>query len=162
MPLRIRDIVQPDYPVVAEVLELSGLADGMFYDPEGLEVLVAELDGSVVGVAEFQRHCDFGHDEGREAYPGKQTFIWTMAVTPAARRSGAGRALLGEIARRTQDSGLTFLALVPQDGDNAAGRQAFFHACGLRLYGPGGPGAAWGCPVSEFLAAKSATSAEGR
>ncbi|MFI9060201.1 GNAT family N-acetyltransferase [Streptomyces anulatus] len=97
MPL-IRDLVQADYSVVEELLYSNYLGDGRFYDPEGLDVVVAERRGSVVGVAEFQLHCDFGHDEGREAHPGEQTFVLTMAVAHAARRGGAGRALLAEIA----------------------------------------------------------------
>ncbi|SEQ97911.1 hypothetical protein SAMN05216481_12331 [Streptomyces radiopugnans] len=58
-----------------------------------------------------------------------------MAVAHTDRRSGVGRALLTEIARRTQEAGHTFLALVPQDGADAADRQAFFRACGLKLDG---------------------------
>ncbi|MEV5517457.1 hypothetical protein AB0L50_31890 [Streptomyces flaveolus] len=53
-----------------------------------------------------------------------------MAVAHAARRGGVGRALLAEIARRAQEAGHTFPALVPQDGGDAADRQAFFQACG--------------------------------
>ena len=60
-----------------------------------------------------------------------------------------------EIARRAQKAGDTFLALVPLDGADAADRQAFFQACGFTLYGPAGPGAAWGCPVSEMLIVQS-------
>ncbi|MGW2207471.1 N-acetyltransferase family protein [Streptomyces sp. NPDC001774] len=162
MPL-IRDIVQADYSVVEELLYSNHLGDGGFYDPEleGLDVVVAELHGCVVGVAEFQLHCDFGHDEGREAHPGVQTFISTMAVAHTDRRGGVGRALLTEIARRSQEAGHTFLALVPQDGADAVGRQAFFQACGFTLYGPAGPGAAWGCPVSEILAVKGTADAAG-
>lgn len=150
MPL-IRDIAQADYSVVEELLYSNDLGGGRSYYPEGLDVIVAELHGSVVGVAEFQLHCDFGHDEGREAHPGEQTFVSTMAVADTDRRSGVGRALLTEIARRAQEAGHTFLALAPQDGDDAASRQAFFQACGLTLYGPDRPGAAWGCPVSKIL-----------
>ncbi|WP_200309334.1 GNAT family N-acetyltransferase [Streptomyces adelaidensis] len=151
MPL-IRDIAQADYLVVAELLHSNDLEGDRFYDPEGLDVIVAELHGSIVGVAEFRLHCDFGHDEGREAHPGEQTFVLTMAVADTNRRTGVGRALITEIARRGQGVGDTFLALVPQDGDDAARRQAFFHACGLTLYGYDRPGAAWGCPVSHILA----------
>ncbi|MFI9564301.1 acetyl-CoA sensor PanZ family protein [Streptomyces rishiriensis] len=74
-----------------------------------------------------------------------------MAVADTDRRSGVGRALLTEIARRTQQAGHTFLALAPQDGDDAASRQRFFQACGLTRYGPDRLGAAWGCPVSKIL-----------
>ncbi|MEU1090920.1 GNAT family N-acetyltransferase [Streptomyces sp. NPDC005892] len=160
MPL-IRDIAQADYSVVEELLYSNHLGDGRFYDPEGLDVVVAELRGRVVGVAEFQLHCDFGHGEGRETHPGEQTFILTMAVAHTERRGGVGRALLTEIARRAQAAGHTFLALVPQDGADAADRQAFFGACGLTLYGPAGPGAAWGCPVSDILAVKGTADAAG-
>jgi GNAT superfamily N-acetyltransferase len=139
--LLIRDIAPADYPVVEELLYSTGLGDGMSYDLAGLDVVLAELHGRLVGIAEFELHCDFGHDEGRrEAYPGEQTFIYTMAVDPTDRRGGVGRALLTEIARRAQEVGDTFLALVPQEGADAASRQAFFQACGLTLYGPAGPG----------------------
>ncbi|MDX2291811.1 MULTISPECIES: GNAT family N-acetyltransferase [Streptomyces] len=160
MPL-IRDIAPDDYPVVEELLNSTDLGDGMSYEPGGLDVVVAELQGHLVGVAEFELHCDFGHDEGREAHPREQTFIYTMAVAPTDRRGGVGQALLPEIALRAQEAGDTFLALVPQDGAEEAGRQAFFQACGLTLYGPDRPGAAWGCPVSEILAVKGTADAAG-
>ncbi|NEC92310.1 GNAT family N-acetyltransferase [Streptomyces sp. SID12501] len=152
MPL-IRDISRADYTVVEELLHSNDLGDDRFYNPDGLDVVVAELHGSVVGGAEFHLHHDFGHDEGRETHPGEQTFVLAMAVADTDRRSGVGRALLTEIARRTQEADDTFLALVPQDGDDdeAASRQAFFQACGLTRYGPDRPGAAWGCPVSKIL-----------
>ncbi|MEU3862494.1 GNAT family N-acetyltransferase [Streptomyces sp. NPDC028722] len=157
MPL-IRDITQADYSMVEELLYANDLGNGRFYNPEGIDVIVAELHGSVVGVAEFKLLCDFGHDEGREAHPGEQTFILTMAVADTTRRSGVGRALLIEIARRSQEAGNTFLALVPQEGEDATSRQAFFKACGLTLYGPDTPGAAWGCPLSRILNAEATSS----
>ncbi|MFI8516031.1 GNAT family N-acetyltransferase [Streptomyces sp. NPDC085460] len=160
MPL-IRDIAPADYPVVEDLLYVTDLEVVGSYDPGGLDVVVAELQGRLVGVAEFELHLDFGHAEGREAHPGEQTFIYTVAVAPTDRRGGVGRALLAEVARRAQEAGDTFLALVPQDGDEEAGRQAFFQACGLTLYGPAGPGAAWGCPVSEVLALRGTADAAG-
>ncbi|MFG6301218.1 GNAT family N-acetyltransferase [Streptomyces rochei] len=160
MPL-IRDIAPADYPVVEELLYATDLEVVGSYDTGGLDVVVAELQGRLVGVAEFELHRDFGHDEGQEAHPGEQTFIYTVAVAPTDRRGGVGRALVGEIARRAQEAGDTFLALVPQDGAEEAGRQAFFRACGLTLYGPDRPGAAWGCPVSEVLAVNDTADAAG-
>nr|WP_155069216.1 GNAT family N-acetyltransferase [Streptomyces taklimakanensis] len=77
----------------------------------------------------------------------------TLAVADADRRSGVGRTLLTEVARRAREAGHAFLVPVPQDGGDAAGRLAFFRACGLKPYGPDQPGAAWGCPVSGILAA---------
>ncbi|MEU6708578.1 GNAT family N-acetyltransferase [Streptomyces wuyuanensis] len=154
MPL-IRNFAETDCNVVEELLYLNDLGDGKAYYPGDLDVIVAELCGSVVGVAEFRLDHDFGHDEGREAHPGEQAFVLTMTVSHSDRRSGVGRALLTEIAHRAQEAGLTFLALVPQDGEGEGDRQAFFQACGLTRYGPDSPGAAWGCPVSKVLAANA-------
>jgi hypothetical protein len=89
MPL-IRDVAQSDYSIVEELLYSNDLGNGRYYEPAGIDVIVAELHGSVVGVAEFKLHDDFGHDEGREAHPGEQTFVLTMAVADTARRNGVG------------------------------------------------------------------------
>ncbi|MFI6063438.1 GNAT family N-acetyltransferase [Streptomyces sp. NPDC051286] len=161
MPL-IRDITPADCSVVEELLDSNDLGVCGFYNSEGLDVVVAELHESVIGIAEFRLDYDFGRDEGRPAHPGEQAWILTMAVADAHRRHGVGRALVTEIARRAQDAGRTFLALVPQDGDDAADRETFFQACGLAPIEPDGPGAAWGCPVSEILTARGAASVEGR
>jgi Acetyltransferase (GNAT) family. len=159
MPL-IRDIAEADCVGVEELLYSNDLGDGRSYYPGDLDVIVAELCGSVVGVAEFRLDYDFGHDEGRETHAGEQAFVLTLAVADADRRSGVGRALLIEVARRAHEAGHTFLALVPQDGDDSASRLAFFRACGLKPYGPDQPGAAWGCPVSKILAASVAGTEE--
>lgn len=160
--LLIHDITRADYPVVEELLDSNDLGVGGAYSPEGQEVVVAELHGSVVGVAEFQLDCDFGRDEGRPAHPREQAWILTMAVADAHRRHGVGRALVTEIARRAQDAGRTFLALVLQDGDDEADRRTFFRACGLVPIEPAGLGAAWGCPVAQILAAESVATTQGR
>ncbi|MGW6883191.1 GNAT family N-acetyltransferase [Streptomyces goshikiensis] len=158
--LLIREITQADYPVVEELLNSNVLGGGS-YTPEGQEVVVAELHGSVVGIAEFQLDCDFGRDEGRPGHSGEQAWILTMAVAVTHRRHGVGRTLITEIARRAQDAGRTFLALVPQDGDQETDRRAFFWACGLVPIEPDGPGAAWGSPVAQFLASEGAATTQG-
>ncbi|GAA2678302.1 hypothetical protein GCM10010400_46910 [Streptomyces aculeolatus] len=155
--LLIRDIVRADYPVVEELLDANSLTPGGPYDPEDLDVIVAELGGAVVGVAEFQLACDFGRDDGRPAHPGKQAWILTMAVAFAHHDRGVGRALVTEVARRAQNTGRTFLALVPQDGGGAADREAFFHSVGLAPIEPAAPGRAWGCPLARILASGRAT-----
>ncbi|WP_328655554.1 GNAT family N-acetyltransferase [Streptomyces sp. NBC_00334] len=160
--LLIRDVTRDDYLVVKKLLDSNDLGVGGAYYPEGQEVIVADLDGSVVGIAEFQFDCDFGRDEGRLAHPGGQAWILTMAVAEARRRRGVGRALVTEIARRARDAGHTFLALVPQEGDDAADRGTFFQACGLAPIEPDGPGAAWGCPVAQILAGGGAAPVRGR
>ncbi|OMI84620.1 hypothetical protein BSZ07_37670 [Streptomyces sp. M1013] len=151
--LLIRDITWSDYQAVGELLDSNGLGIGGAYSPEGLHVIVAELHESVIAAAEFQLDCDFGRAEGRPDHPGEQAWILTMAVADTHRRHGVGRTLITEIARRAQQAGHTFLALTPQDGEDAAGRGTFFRACGLAPIEPGASGAAWGCPVGQILAA---------
>ncbi|MGW2027642.1 GNAT family N-acetyltransferase [Streptomyces decoyicus] len=160
--LLIRDITRADYPVVEELLDSNGLRVGGAYSPAGQEVVVAALHGSVVGVAEFQLDCDFDRDEGRPGHPGEQAWILTMTVADAHRPHRIGRALVTEIARRAQDADRTLLALVPQDGDDEADRRTFFRACGLIPIEPDGPGAAWGCPVAQTLAAEGVATTQGR
>ncbi|MGW1931251.1 N-acetyltransferase family protein [Streptomyces sp. NPDC001919] len=107
----IRDIAPADYPMVEELLYLTDLEVVGSYDPGGLDVIVAEFQGRLVGVAEFELHRDFGHEEGREAHPDEQTFIHTVAVAPTDRRGGVGQALLTEIARRAQVQSLGFVSV---------------------------------------------------
>ncbi|REK84468.1 hypothetical protein DY245_43245 [Streptomyces inhibens] len=98
----------------------------------------------------------------RHGHPGEQAWILTMAGADAHRRHRVGHALVTEIARRAQDAGRAFLALVPQGGDDEADRRTFFRACGLVPIEPDGPGAAWGCPVAQTLAAEGVATTQGR
>ncbi|MFF3431485.1 GNAT family N-acetyltransferase [Streptomyces sp. NPDC002602] len=150
--LLIRDLAQADYPVVEGLLDAEDLAVPGVYDPEGIEVIVALVDGVVGGVAEFRLDYDFGRDDVRPGHTGPQAWVLTMAVAAGQRRLGLGRALVTEIARRAQDASRTYLALVPQDGDDEPDRQKFFAACGLVPIEPEQPGRAWGRPVAEILA----------
>ncbi|MFE2640570.1 hypothetical protein ACFXKS_35050 [Streptomyces scopuliridis] len=86
-----RDIASADYPVVEELLDSNDLGVGKAYNLEGVDVIVADFHGSVVGVAEFQLDCDFGRDKGRPNHPGEPAWILTMAVADAHRRHGVGR-----------------------------------------------------------------------
>ncbi|MFH8894694.1 GNAT family N-acetyltransferase [Streptomyces sp. NPDC017949] len=150
--LLIRDLAQADYPVVEDLLDAADLAVPAAYDPEGLEVIVAQVDGILSGVAEFRLDYDFGRDGARPGHTGPQAWVLTMAVAADQRRRGLGRALVTEIARRAQNAGRTYLALIPQDGDDEPDRQTFFAACGLTPIEPEQPGRAWGRPVAEILA----------
>ncbi|MFC8350793.1 GNAT family N-acetyltransferase [Streptomyces sp. NPDC057280] len=146
----IRTMSEADHSVVAGLLASADLApDGGLYSTEGIDVLVADQDGEVVGVVEYDLHCDFGRDQGRAGHLGKQAWIYNIVV--AERRGELGRALLTGVAHRAQEAGRTFLALAPQDGNDALSRRAFFQACGLTLIEPETPGAAWGCPVTDVL-----------
>jgi GNAT superfamily N-acetyltransferase len=149
----IRNMAKSDYSMIMDLLVPQDLGTDP-YDAEGVDVIVADDCGQVVGVAEYNLNFDFGRPDGRAEHPGEQGWIFTIAVTAARRRSGLGQALLTEVARRAHAAGRTYLALVPQDGDDASGRRAFFRACGLALIEPDTPGAAWGASIAEILAAE--------
>lgn len=151
MPL-IRSVSRSDHPMIVRLLESEDLGPGGSYNADGMDVIVADRHGHVVGVVEYSLDCDFGRAQGRADHPGEQAWVYSIAIAAAHRHSGLGRALLAEVARRAQVTGRTFLALAPQEGDDAPGRLAFFQACGLTLIEPDTPGAAWGCPVSRILA----------
>ncbi|MFE4255350.1 GNAT family N-acetyltransferase [Streptomyces sp. NPDC056910] len=148
----IRRMSGADRSMTADLLASEGLgSDGDFFGADGIDVLVADNNGRVVGVVEYDLYCDFGREQGRAGHLGEQAWIYNIAVAASARRGGLGRALLTEVAQRAQEAGRTFLALVPQDGADVPGRRAFFQACGLTLIEPETPGAAWGCPVTDVL-----------
>lgn len=84
-----------DVPCPPETEIRAGLANR----PAGAELLVAEHDGALVGFAAFSA-----------IYPGPGLkpgfFLKEIYVAEAARGLGAGRALLGELARLALERGL--------------------------------------------------------
>ncbi|MFI7019944.1 GNAT family N-acetyltransferase [Streptomyces sp. NPDC050164] len=152
MPL-IRSASRSDHPMVLQLLEAEDLGPNGSYSADGVDVIVADRHGQVVGVAEYSLNCDFGRPQGRPDHPGEQAWIYSITVAHEQRRNGLGRALLAEVARRAQAAGRTVLAMTPQEGSDVPSRLAFFRACGLALIESNTPGAAWGCTVSGILAA---------
>ena len=68
------------------------LAEQMRHDPPFFECLIAEVDGEPVGIALF---C-----HSYSTWRGKRgLYLEDLYVTPTARRAGAGRALMSELAR---------------------------------------------------------------
>jgi GNAT superfamily N-acetyltransferase len=116
MPVAIRVARPGDYARVGELtlaayrgLEVDHLWGG--YDDEILdtqqradaaEVLVAEVDGRVVGSVTYV--ADSASPWSEWTHPGEAQFR-LLAVDPAARRSGAGRALIEACIDRARASG---------------------------------------------------------
>lgn len=102
--LRVRLCAEADHPALAGVMaEMQAhyrvpcppdaeIRAGLANRPAGTELLVAELDGAIVGFAAFSA-----------LYPGPGLrpgcFLKEIYVSEAARGLGAGKALLAELAR---------------------------------------------------------------
>jgi ribosomal protein S18 acetylase RimI-like enzyme len=97
----------PSFPDLADVTA-SFLADGG-------EFLVAEMRGSLVGMAGFKP------DDGGAA-------VLRVRVHPAVRRAGIGRALMDELERRARQAGITRLHL--DTADNQPEALAFYAGIG--------------------------------
>jgi GNAT superfamily N-acetyltransferase len=110
MPL-VRPCTESDHPALARLMgEMQAhyrvpcpsdaeIRDGLAGRPAGAELLVAEQGGALVGFAAFSA-----------IYPGPGLkagfFLKEIYVADAARGSGAGRALLAELARLALARGL--------------------------------------------------------
>jgi GNAT superfamily N-acetyltransferase len=81
----------------AEILERD-----VFGQDAYLGTLVAEHDGALAGYAFF-------HDAYESGYAQRGLYLCDLYVTPAARRSGVGRALVAAVAKRATEGGRTFL-----------------------------------------------------
>jgi GNAT superfamily N-acetyltransferase len=120
MPVVVRVAQPEDYERVGELtlaayrgLEVDHLWGG--YDDDILDtkaradaadVFVAELDGRVVGSVTYVPDADSAWSEWTE--PGEAQFR-LLAVDPAARRSGAGRALIEACIERARAAGQSLM-----------------------------------------------------
>lgn len=82
--------------------------------------LVAEQDGAAVGYV----GCQTVLDEG---------YITNVAVSPACRRQGIGRALVGALASHARSQGLTFVTLEARASNAPA--IALYESAGFRQVG---------------------------
>lgn len=82
--------------------------------------LVAEQDGAAVGYV----GCQTVLDEG---------YITNVAVSPACRRQGIGRALVGALASHARGQGLTFVTLEARASNAPA--IALYESAGFRRVG---------------------------
>ena len=112
MTASVRDLAASDLPAWRELFR----AYGVFYDTEfsdelldrvgtllltdgsGIDALVAEQDGVVVGIAHFRSHPDTFSG-------GRDWYLDDLYVTSEVRGSGAGRALIAAITERAAGTG---------------------------------------------------------
>ncbi|MDP3677366.1 MAG: GNAT family N-acetyltransferase [Novosphingobium sp.] len=113
MTITTREATVADMPLIAALIrglaEYEGLSHAVRMDEAVLErhlfgprpmaeVLIGEIDGSPSGFALF-----FHNFSTFEGHPG--VWLEDLFVVPAARRSGLGRKLLGEVARIAVERG---------------------------------------------------------
>lgn len=72
------------------------------------QLIVAELDGQIAGAVTL--YLDAGHSS-REVWPRGWAGIRLLAVHPAYRGRGTGRALMEECIRRCRDQGIVTIGL---------------------------------------------------
>ncbi len=110
-PLREAELIREHRKLLAQ-----------WYRQEKHKVLVAVIEGSIVGVAWY------GVDEDL-FFPETIGFLYSLVVAPDYRQMGIGKRLMNEFKRRSQKAGARFLRLnVLQKNDNAMNlyRQAGF------------------------------------
>jgi len=77
---------------------LDSVWEQLLADDSGIDALVAERDGQVVGIAHYRSHPDTFSG-------GRDWFLDDLFVDPAARGTGAGRALIEAIAELSAGTG---------------------------------------------------------
>ncbi len=120
----IRDLAR--YERLEDAVESSaqGIATALFAGEPKVFCEVAEVDGAVVGFALW--FYTFSTFRGRHGI-----YLEDLFVTPAARRAGAGTALLRALARRCVEEGLGRFEWSVLDWNEPA--IAFYSAQGARL-----------------------------
>jgi GNAT superfamily N-acetyltransferase len=96
------------------------LRDG-FGDRPAFAVFLAELDGTPVGYALY-------HDCYEPVYAARGVYLSDLYVSSAARRSGAGRALIAAVAAEARRRGAIFVGWVSRRWNTAA--QDFYRRLG--------------------------------
>ena len=104
-----------------EHFDAAALERDVFAEDAYLHALVAERDGALVGYAFF-------HDAYEGTYAQRGVYLCDLYVVPAARRSGAGRALVANVAAAAKASGHSFVWWVAKEWNEEA--RAFYNALG--------------------------------
>jgi len=110
--IRVREAGPADLAYIGDLLVRSGLPDDDIGDG-GVEFLVAESDGEIVGTI------------GLESYP-PVGLLRSAAVDTRMRGRGIGRQLVSGLAARARKTGFTRLVLLTTTAEK------FFHDAGFR------------------------------
>ena len=136
MQVRVRPATAADAEIVAELAralnehegEPAGNSTAATLRRDGLgradaefSVLVAELDGVIVGYALY-------HNSYSTEFAARGLYLYDLFVTDAARGRGAGRALVAALARLAKTDGRSFLWWCSKAWNKDA--QAFYHRLG--------------------------------
>ncbi|MEV6007376.1 GNAT family N-acetyltransferase [Streptomyces sp. NPDC051976] len=151
--ITVRAAAADDYPAVTDILAAAEVGGEETTLPEYPAVAVACCAQSVVGVVEFDLSYDLGRASERLEHPGKQAWIFSLAVQDVWRGRGVGAQLVRYVAQQAKADGVTLLALAVQEelGEDGSRRARFFESLGMRglASSPGDP--AWGAPVDAVL-----------
>ncbi len=113
---------EPDRATVARWFEDVLAADAW-------TVLVAEVDGEVVGYLLFEQ---VDRTAGTFTRALRTLYVHQLGVAPAARRQGVGRALLQRVDEAARSLGVTQVALDTWAFNTDA--MAFFERCGFEVF----------------------------
>jgi GNAT superfamily N-acetyltransferase len=122
MSVSVRNYLQTDQPAVDQVVrdawielaatmpgwdELAPRLGALTANADRSEILVAELDGEIVGAAGYVAP----HQPKPDFFPPEWPMVRFMSVVPKARGHGVGRALLDECINRAERDNTTLIAL---------------------------------------------------
>ena len=130
MSVRVRDFRTGDLGRVLEIerrtfpVPWSALEFLHAYTSDRSSIVVAELDGKVVGYAVFELQRRRGKLVGH---------LTNLAVDEAYRRGGVGSSLLAECLRRMREAGCSTVRLEVREGNTVA--RAFYEKHGFREVG---------------------------
>ena len=132
--LKIRPAEDRDCAIVAEMANdlarTTGIGDGGMtshrvkrdlIDGQGLDLIVAEMDGMAQGYALYTVAYDTAHGV-------RGLYLSDLFVDTGARRQGVGHALMAELAWRCRDDGGCFLWWIVMPGN--LGAEAFYSSLG--------------------------------
>jgi GNAT superfamily N-acetyltransferase len=102
---------------------------GADYRPDGDVVLVAEIDGAVVGW--LSGVLDGVYPEPGAPAPAPHGYVQAVVVAMAARRAGVGRELLDRFVATARKAGVSWVFAVPDEDLDVKARVTWLAACGF-------------------------------
>lgn len=139
--MRIRHAQDAD---TAELRALTERARSRYPAPQGGSrdpadvLLLAEIDARLVGYLSGALNGEYAGPA--QAPPPPHAYVLAVVVEPAARRQGAGTALMNAFLEHAQEAGARWSFLFPEEGPGVHERTKFFSQTGYTpLPEPGEP-----------------------